>query len=64
MPGIQALLEIAGRSLQRVVATDMGFAVGPRLNAAGRLDDMSVGIECLLSDELAPLATWRPGSIA
>jgi len=53
VPGIQALLEIAGRSLQRVVAADMGFAVGPRLNAAGRLDDMSVGIECLLSDEIS-----------
>lgn len=52
VPGIQALLEIAGRSLQRVVAADMGFAVGPRLNAAGRLDDMSVGIECLLSDDI------------
>ena len=51
VPGIQALLEIAGRGLQRVVAADMGFAVGPRLNAAGRLDDMSVGIECLLSDD-------------
>jgi single-stranded-DNA-specific exonuclease len=53
VPGIQALLEIAGRNLQRVVASDMGFAVGPRLNAAGRLDDMSIGIECLLSDDLA-----------
>jgi len=52
VPGIRALLEISGRSLQRVVAADMGFAVGPRLNAAGRLDDMSVGIECLLSDDL------------
>ncbi len=51
--GIQALLEISGRTLQRVVASDMGFAVGPRLNAAGRLDDMAVGIECLLSDDLA-----------
>jgi single-stranded-DNA-specific exonuclease len=53
VPGIRALLEIAGRSLPRVIAADMGFAVGPRLNAAGRLDDMSLGIECLLSDELA-----------
>jgi len=52
VPGIRVLLEISGRSLQRVVAADMGFAVGPRLNAAGRLDDMSVGIECLLSDDL------------
>ena len=48
-PGIQALLEIAGRNINRVIASDFGFAVGPRLNAAGRLDDMSVGIECLMS---------------
>ncbi|MGB5180108.1 MAG: single-stranded-DNA-specific exonuclease RecJ, partial [Gammaproteobacteria bacterium] len=51
VPGIRALLEVAGRNLQRVVATDMGFGVGPRLNAAGRLDDMSLGIECLLTDD-------------
>jgi len=51
VPGIRALLESAGRNLQRVVATDMGFGVGPRLNAAGRLDDMSLGIECLLTDD-------------
>ncbi len=48
--GIEALLEISGRRRERVVASDMGFALGPRLNAAGRLEDMSVGIECLLSD--------------
>jgi len=52
VPGIRALLEIAGRNPQRVVASDMGFGVGPRLNAAGRLDDMSLGIECLLTDDL------------
>jgi single-stranded-DNA-specific exonuclease len=52
VPGIRALLEIAGRNLQRVVAADMGFAAGPRLNAAGRLDDMSLGIECLLTDDI------------
>ncbi len=51
VPGIRALLEMAGRNLQRVVAADMGFSVGPRLNAAGRLDDMSLGIECLLTDD-------------
>jgi single-stranded-DNA-specific exonuclease len=51
VPGIRALLEIAGRNPQRVVASDLGFAVGPRLNAAGRLDDMSLGIECLLTDD-------------
>ncbi|GJM06979.1 MAG: single-stranded-DNA-specific exonuclease RecJ [marine bacterium B5-7] len=47
--GIQALLAVAKREPQYLVATDLGFAVGPRLNAAGRLDDMSIGIECLLS---------------
>ncbi len=48
--GIQALLQLAGRSASRIVSTDLGFVVGPRLNAAGRLEDMSVGIECLLTD--------------
>jgi single-stranded-DNA-specific exonuclease len=52
VPGIRALLESAGRNLQRVVASDMGFGVAPRLNAAGRLDDMSLGIECLLTDDM------------
>ncbi len=50
IPGISALLEIAGRNQTRLVAGDLGFAVAPRLNAAGRLDDMSLGIECLLTD--------------
>ncbi len=50
-PGIAALLSVAGRDPHRLVAADLGFAVGPRLNAAGRLDDMSVGIECLLTDD-------------
>jgi single-stranded-DNA-specific exonuclease len=54
-PGIRALLEVAGRPAQRLVSTDLGFIVGPRLNAAGRLDDMSLGIECLLTDN-EPLA--------
>ncbi|MFN2329410.1 MAG: single-stranded-DNA-specific exonuclease RecJ [Chromatocurvus sp.] len=49
--GIRALLEVAGRRAAGVVASDLGFAVGPRLNAAGRLDDMSIGIECLLADD-------------
>jgi single-stranded-DNA-specific exonuclease len=49
-PGIAALLKVAGREPSRLVASDMGFAVGPRLNAAGRLDDMTVGIRCLLED--------------
>ena len=50
-PGLLALLDIAGRHLPRVVSSDLAFAVGPRLNAAGRLDDMSVGIRCLLTDD-------------
>lgn len=50
-PGIQALVEIAGRSCKRLRESDLGFAVAPRLNAAGRLDDMSLGIECLLASE-------------
>ncbi|MEN8129197.1 MAG: single-stranded-DNA-specific exonuclease RecJ [Pseudomonadota bacterium] len=49
--GIGALLRVAGRNQRRTVASDMGFAVGPRLNAAGRLQDMSIGIECLLTDD-------------
>jgi single-stranded-DNA-specific exonuclease len=49
--GIQALLTQAGRQVARVVSSDLGFAVGPRINAAGRLEDMSVGIECLLTDD-------------
>lgn len=50
-PGINALLQVAGRSIHRLTSSDLGFAVAPRLNAAGRLDNMSSGIECLLSDE-------------
>jgi len=49
-PGVRALVEAAGRTLEKLSATDIGFAIGPRLNAAGRLDDMALGIECLLSD--------------
>ncbi|MEH6651870.1 MAG: single-stranded-DNA-specific exonuclease RecJ [Motiliproteus sp.] len=49
LPGILALIDVAGRSPQKLVAADMGFAIAPRLNAAGRLEDMSIGIECLLS---------------
>lgn len=49
-PGILALLETASRAAGSIVASDLGFAVAPRINAAGRLEDMSVGIECLLSD--------------
>jgi len=49
-PGILALLEVAGRDYTEISSTDLGFVVGPRLNAAGRLDDMSIGIACLLAD--------------
>jgi single-stranded-DNA-specific exonuclease len=48
--GIKALLEVSGRDLSRLKESDLGFAVAPRLNAAGRLDDMSLGIECLLAE--------------
>jgi single-stranded-DNA-specific exonuclease len=51
VPGIMALLAVARRSHETVVASDLGFAVAPRLNAAGRLTDMSVGIRCLLSEQ-------------
>ncbi|RKZ55990.1 MAG: single-stranded-DNA-specific exonuclease RecJ, partial [Gammaproteobacteria bacterium] len=51
--GINALLTIAGKSIERCSSQDFGFIIGPRLNAAGRLDDMSIGIECLLSDDYA-----------
>jgi single-stranded-DNA-specific exonuclease len=50
VPGIEALLRQSGRRPGRCVSTDLGFAVGPRINAAGRLEDISVGIECLLTD--------------
>jgi single-stranded-DNA-specific exonuclease len=51
--GIRALIRVAKREAGRLTATDLGFALGPRLNAAGRLDDMSLGIECLLCDDEA-----------
>jgi single-stranded-DNA-specific exonuclease len=54
--GIQALFQQAGRTASRAVSADLGFVVGPRLNAAGRLEDMSVGIECLLTDDSATAA--------
>jgi single-stranded-DNA-specific exonuclease len=60
VPGILALLALAKREITALVATDLGFGVAPRLNAAGRLTDMSVGIRCLLSDvpeEAASLAS-------
>ncbi|MFT8209592.1 MAG: single-stranded-DNA-specific exonuclease RecJ [Symbiopectobacterium sp.] len=51
-PGIRALLEIANRDASQLVASDLGFAIGPRLNAAGRLDDMSIGVALLLCDDI------------
>jgi len=52
-PGVRALLEVAGREARQLTASDLGFALGPRLNAAGRLDDMSVGVALLLSEDMA-----------
>ncbi|SEK66479.1 exonuclease RecJ [Colwellia chukchiensis] len=52
-PGIQALIEIAGKNQQKLQASDFGFALGPRINAAGRLDDMALGINCLLAKDLS-----------
>jgi single-stranded-DNA-specific exonuclease len=49
--GLRALAQCAGRDLERLVAADIGYAIAPRLNAAGRLEDMAVGIECLLADD-------------
>ncbi|MCK6262350.1 single-stranded-DNA-specific exonuclease RecJ [Vibrio sp. ZSDE26] len=51
-PGIQALIEVAKKDAHRLVATDFGFALGPRINAAGRLDDMSFGVELLMSNNI------------
>ena len=50
-PGVRALFGIAGRDPARASTTDLGFMIGPRLNAAGRLADMSLGIECLITDD-------------
>ncbi len=58
-PGVLALFQVAGRDVREATATDLGFVAGPRLNAAGRLADMSIGIRCLLADddaEALPLA--------
>ena len=50
--GIQAILKCASRNMHKVTAQDLGFYVGPRLNAAGRLDDMTLGIRCLLAEDM------------
>ncbi|MBI3899921.1 MAG: single-stranded-DNA-specific exonuclease RecJ [Gammaproteobacteria bacterium] len=55
--GIRAIATVAGRVCERLSATDLGFCIAPRLNAAGRLTDMSLGIECLLTDDPAAAAT-------
>lgn len=52
IPGIAALFELSGKKLASITATDFGFSIAPRLNAAGRLTDMSLGIECLLTDDV------------
>jgi single-stranded-DNA-specific exonuclease len=52
-PGVAALFAVAGRAPQRAAAFDFGFALGPRINAAGRLSDMTLGIECLRTDDPA-----------
>ncbi|MDX2345287.1 MAG: single-stranded-DNA-specific exonuclease RecJ [Legionella sp.] len=57
-PGIQALIEIAKREVKYLREADLGFAVAPRLNAAGRLDDMSLGIDCLLAETDAAAQTF------
>lgn len=51
-PGIQALIDVANRKAEKLTSTDFGFALAPRLNAAGRLDDMSIGISCLLAPDI------------
>ncbi len=57
--GIKALCDVAQRSLPHLTSSDLGFALGPRLNAAGRLDDMSLGIQCMLSND-----PWQAKTIA
>jgi single-stranded-DNA-specific exonuclease len=57
VPGIRALLESGGRRVETTTAADLGFAVAPRLNAAGRLTDMSLGIACLLTDDSSEAAS-------
>ena len=51
--GITALFEVSRRDVRTAVAADLGYAIGPRVNAAGRLDDMTIGVECLLADDSA-----------
>ncbi|HHF0442848.1 TPA: single-stranded-DNA-specific exonuclease RecJ [Haemophilus influenzae] len=51
-PGIIALAEVANRNVEQFTSSDLGFCIGPRLNAAGRLDNMSIGVELLLANEM------------
>src|SRR5439155_16115214 len=55
-PGVAALFRVAAREARTAGALDLGFAIGPRVNAAGRLADMTLGIECLLTDDAARAA--------
>ncbi len=57
-PGIVELLRVAGRDPARIDASDLGFVLGPRINAAGRLEDMNVGIRCLLAERADEAAQW------
>ena len=57
-PGITALLQVAKKDHRHIAASDLGFSVGPRLNAAGRMDDMSIGIECLLAGDLSSASNF------
>ncbi|WP_250622754.1 single-stranded-DNA-specific exonuclease RecJ [Pinirhizobacter soli] len=57
-PGIVALVEASGRSMEALSAVDLGFAIAPRLNAAGRLEDMRLGVEALLTDDAAQARGW------
>lgn len=51
--GVAALFEVSGRDIRKAVAADLGYVIGPRINAAGRLEDMTIGVECLLADDPA-----------
>jgi len=56
--GIRSLLELGGRTVDKVVSSDFGFTVGPRINSAGRLDDMTIGIRCLLAEDREDADRW------
>ena len=56
--GLAALFQVAGKDARTAQARDLGFAIGPRINAAGRLTDMTVGIECLITDSFERATEW------